>query len=87
MKLYKIHHVQKLPISAETAWAFLSDPANLGKITPKAMGFVTLSGDDRAIFPGQIIEYKIKPLFGISINWVTEITHVIPNIFFVDEQR
>ena len=87
MKLYSIHTKQKLPISLEEAWKFISDPRNLEVITPKSMGFKTLSGDENEMFAGQIIHYKITPLFGISMQWVTEITHVQDRKFFVDEQR
>jgi len=87
MKLYSIHTKQKLPISLEEAWKFISDPKNLEVITPKSMGFKTLSGDEKEMFAGQIIHYKITPLFGISMQWVTEITHVQDKKFFVDEQR
>jgi len=87
MKLYAKHTTQKLPISLDEAWKFISDPKNLEVITPQSMGFKTLSGDDREMFAGQIIHYKITPLFGISMQWVTEITHVEDKKFFVDEQR
>jgi len=49
---------------------------NLKTITPDYMGFKTLSGDDRAMFPGQIIQYIVTPVLGIPMKWVTEITHV-----------
>ncbi len=78
---------QKLPISLETAWDFISDPKNLATITPKEMGFNIISGDDRKMFPGQIIEYTVTPLLGIKMGWVTEITHVQDMKYFVDEQR
>ncbi|HEU4497325.1 MAG TPA: SRPBCC family protein [Flavobacterium sp.] len=87
MKLYSIRTTQQLPISLDEAWKFISDPKNLETITPKSMGFHTLSGDDREMFAGQIIHYKITPLFGLSMQWVTEITHVQDKKFFVDEQR
>lgn len=51
------------------------------------MGFVTLSGDDRQMYPGQVIHYTVSPLMGIKMQWVTEITHVKDKAFFVDEQR
>ena len=41
----------------------------------------------KKIFPGQIIQYNVTPLFGVPIKWVTEITHVINEKYFVDEQR
>lgn len=87
MKLYTLHTKQQLPVSIETAWGFISNPKNLEIITPKSMQFKTLSGDEKEMFAGQIIHYKITPLFGISMQWVTEITHVQEQKFFVDEQR
>lgn len=87
MKIYTLHSKQNLPISVDTAWQFLSDPKNLKTITPDYMCFDILSGEDRPMFPGQIIQYSVTPVFGIRIKWVTEITHVEGKKYFVDEQR
>lgn len=87
MKLYSLHTVQKLPISIDEAWKFFSDPKNLKVITPDYMGFDITSGGDRPMFPGQIIQYIVKPIAGIKTKWVTEITHVYEPYHFVDEQR
>lgn len=51
------------------------------------MGFHIQSGADRAMYPGQIIEYIVTPVMGIKTKWVTEITHVVDKKYFVDEQR
>jgi len=49
---------------------------------------VTSDYDENAkMYPGMIITYKITPLLGIKMNWMTEITHVKENEYFVDEQR
>ncbi len=87
MKLYQIKTQQKLPISIEKAWDFFSNPKNLKKITPEEMSFEIVSGAEKSIYPGQIIQYNVSPIFGIKLRWVTEITHVIDNKYFVDEQR
>ncbi|MFH4968099.1 SRPBCC family protein [Gaetbulibacter sp. M240] len=87
MKIYTLHKKQNLPISKETAWQFLSDPKNLQTITPDYMGFHILSGADRPMFQGQIIQYIVTPVLGIKTKWVTEITHVREGEYFVDEQR
>ncbi|WP_158977480.1 SRPBCC family protein [Cellulophaga sp. L1A9] len=87
MRLYRLHSKQILPISKEKAWHFLSDPANLKVITPDAMGFEILSGADKEMFAGQIIQYNVSPIAGIKTRWVTEITHVDQGRYFVDEQR
>lgn len=34
-----------------------------------------------------IITYFVRPLFGIKMRWVTEITQVNDKEYFVDEQR
>jgi ligand-binding SRPBCC domain-containing protein len=85
--LYTLHKIQKLPVSLDEAWDFISNPRNLAVITPDSMGFTTLSGDDRKMFAGQIIHYTVTPVLGIKLEWVTEITHVQDKAFFVDEQR
>ena len=87
MKIYRLHQKQNLPITKQEAWNFLSDPKNLKVITPDYMGFHILSGADRPMFAGQIIQYIVTPVLGIKTKWVTEITHVIDGEYFVDEQR
>ncbi|MBC6999175.1 SRPBCC family protein [Cytophaga sp. FL35] len=87
MKLYQLYSKQDLPISKDQAWEFLSDPKNLKVITPDHMGFHILSGADRPMFPGQIIQYKVSPFPVVNTRWVTEITHVKEGEYFVDEQR
>ena len=39
------------------------------------------------MYPGQVITYTLKPVLGIPVSWMTEITHIVPNKLFVDEQR
>lgn len=85
--MHTIKTIQQLPITMEQAWDFFSDPKNLNTITPDSMRFKTLSGDERKMFAGQVIHYKISPFKGITMEWVTEITHVKDKEFFVDEQR
>ena len=87
MKLFSYHCTQNLPISLEEAWTFFSNPNNLKTITPDYMGFDIVSGADKAMYPGQMIQYKVSPLLGIKTSWVTEITHVAHQKYFVDEQR
>jgi ligand-binding SRPBCC domain-containing protein len=87
MKLYTLHATQKLPISVEEAWEFLSNPANLKVITPEYMTFKIVSGGERPMYAGQIIEYIVTPLLGIKTSWVSEITHVESHKYFIDVQR
>ena len=87
MRLYQLRAIQFLPITQQEAWEFLSTPQNLKVITPDHMGFEVLSGADKSMFPGQIIQYNVFPFPGIKTRWVTEITHVKEGEYFVDEQR
>lgn len=86
----KIHHIetyQKLPIGLDEAWHFFSTPKNLDMLTPDDMSFNIISGADDKAYAGQLITYKIKPLFNIPMNWVTEITQCVHQKYFIDEQR
>lgn len=87
--MYKLIKTQIIPTTIEKAWDFFSSPANLQKITPSYMGFEIKSGYEMGnhMYPGQIITYKVSPLLGIKLDWMTEITHVEHHKFFVDEQR
>ena len=51
------------------------------------MRFDIISGDEKPMFAGQIIQYIVTPVLGIKTNWVTEITQVVDKRYFVDEQR
>lgn len=85
--VYRLKTAQNLPISASKAWDFLSDPGNLKTITPDYMGFTILEGAEDKMYAGQIIKYIVRPVLGIPLRWVTEITHVTDEEYFVDEQR
>lgn len=69
-------------------WAYFSSPANLNEITPADMSFEVLTDlEGKKMYPGMIICYIIRPLFGIPLQWVTEITQCEEGCYFVDEQR
>lgn len=77
-----------MPISLDAAWDFFSKPDNLKEITPQNLGFNIISKHHgETMYAGQVIEYKVSPLMGIPLYWMTEITHVEDKRFFVDEQR
>lgn len=88
MAVYQFYREQKIPASIDNLWDFMTSPLNLGKITPANMNFkvITPHLPDK-IYEGLIIQYKVSPLLHIPLTWVTEITHVQPMQFFVDEQR
>lgn len=87
MKLYKIATVQYIDTSVENCWDFFSSPKNLETITPDNMHFQIQDYDGKRMYHGQIITYTLKPLLGIKISWVTEITACKENDYFVDIQR
>lgn len=87
--LHKIESTQFIKSDIDTVWEFMSSPKNLAIITPAYMNF-TIINETKPLdkmYAGQIIEYTVSPLLGMKLNWVTEITHVQNNYYFVDEQR
>jgi len=87
LKVYQVHYKQKLNINLLKAWEFFSNPLNLRLITPPWLNFKVTSKEVNKMYEGQIITYKVRPLFNIPVTWVTEITHVSEPYYFVDEQR
>ena len=88
MAVNSIKTVQKIPVSLQVAWDFFSNPANLQAITPVKLNFIIISRHPgEKMYPGQILEYKVKPILGISLYWMTEITQVQEKELFIDQQR
>ena len=85
--MHQLKFSQNLPISLDEAWKFFSDPNNLRAITPDHLGFEILTPIESRMYAGQMIAYRVRPMFNIPIKWVTEITHVEAPHYFVDEQR
>ena len=90
-KLRLMYYLEKkiiVPASVNECWDFFSSPSNLSKITPKEMDFVITSNTEVGkMYPGMFITYTVRPLFGIKMKWVTEITFVEQGKYFIDEQR
>ena len=88
MAFYQYIHEQLFHASVEEMWSFISAPKNLKEITPDYMGFeITTPYLSEKMYAGMIISYKVSPVLNFKVDWVTEITHVKENKFFVDEQR
>jgi ligand-binding SRPBCC domain-containing protein len=87
LNFFRLKETHRLPISVDEAWSFFSNPQNLREITPPDLRLVVNNDIPSKIHPGMIVAYSVRPLLGIPINWVTEITHVEEGRFFVDEQR
>lgn len=85
--IYKLTQEQIIPADLDRVWEFFATPANLNRMTPDAMQFQMLSGGNEPMYPGQLIEYKIQLMPGISTRWLTEITQVRPKSYFIDVQH
>lgn len=85
--MYQFRAEQFLPIPIEQAWAFFSAAQNLSKITPPEMKFNVLTQlKDEEIYNGMLIDYTVRPLFGIPLHWQTEICKVERPTMFTDQQ-
>lgn len=88
MAVYQLQYQQKIPITLEQAWSFFSHPKNLAVMTPDYLNLKFTNQLFREeMYPGQVITYTVRPVLGIPMFWMTEITHVMDKHFFVDEQR
>lgn len=85
--MYQIRYKQFVPADLDTCWDFFSSPKNLKEITPDYMGFIVKNQIPEKMYEGLMIEYTVKPVLKIPMNWITEITHVTDKRYFVDEQR
>ena len=96
--VFRLEARQTLATDLDSAWAFFSDPRNLAEITPPDMHFRLTSRLTRLTsrvpsqpaaepYPGMMISYRLSPLLGIEVVWVTEITQVAAPFYFADEQR
>src|SRR5574338_1019752 len=87
-KVYRFETRQHIHAPLETVWDFMSSQENLKKITPEFMNMEVLDHTaDGKMYAGMIICYKVSPVRGLRLRWVTEITHVSKPNYFVDEQR
>jgi len=87
MAIHTLAHSLIVHAPLEECWRFFADPRNLARITPPALGFEVLSEVPPEMYAGLMIAYRVRPLFGIPMQWLTEITHLEPLEYFVDEQR
>ena len=78
---------QLLSTDINKSWDFFSSAENLALITPPAMDFSILTAlNGREIYEGMLINYTVKPLWGIKFHWETEICKVNKPFFFTDRQ-
>lgn len=85
--IYRIEETQIVPAALKKTWKFFSNPMNLREITPAALGFEVQGTPPKSIYPGLLIEYRVRPFPGFPVTWLSEITHVREQQYFCDEQR
>jgi len=83
----KLEQEQFLPLTLDQAWQILCNSKNLNEVTPDNMVFEIISGLSDTMYEGMLINYRLKPMLNIPINWCSEITHIKEKDYFVDEQR
>ena len=87
MRIHSLKRKQIIQTTLEEGWRFFSNPRNLAKITPASLDFRILSEVPERMHEGLLIAYRVRPLLGIPMKWVTEITRVDEPRCFVDEQK
>lgn len=87
MILHRLDCEQIVTATLDQCWEFFSSPKNLAVITPPDLDFVVLSELPENVYAGLFIEYRVRPLLGIPVTWVTEITQAHAPHYFCDEQR
>ena len=87
MKLERIQTIQRLPISVEGAWDFFTTPQNLSLITPPWLDFRLSVSPPEYLHPGTIYGAQIRPFPGISMQIVTEFSHIRAPSLFITQQR
>lgn len=79
---------QILPAEPAAVWAFFANPRNLARLTPPELGLEVLTPNlPERVTPGLLIAYRVRPLLGLPLTWLAEITHVDEGRRFIDQQR
>jgi len=87
MSLYRIQDEICINAPLVDVWDFFANPKNLQKITPTKMKFTHVyEPDANYVYSGMLLTYRVSPLLGIPVTWITEITHVEFQKRFVDNQ-
>lgn len=87
MSIFYFRAEQFLKTDINKAWDFFSSAKNLAVITPPELDFKILTDiEGKEIYTGMLIDYTVKPLFGIPLHWKTEIAKVNKPAMFSDRQ-
>lgn len=77
---------QFLGIPVHQAWEFISNPRNLARITPASLDFRIMTQVPDQIHEGLVIEYRVRPVLGIAVKWLSVINNIHRPFSFTDEQ-
>ncbi|WP_394752739.1 hypothetical protein [Crenothrix sp.] len=87
MKIYQLYRQQQLSLNIEQAWAFFSSPYYLNQITPDFFNVDITSPVPDDIYAGLMISYRMKAVFGIPMEWLSEVSHCEKPKRFIYQQR
>jgi ligand-binding SRPBCC domain-containing protein len=85
VRIHRLEREQVLRRDREEVFAFFEDAGNLAAITPPFLDFQILTKPPIAMRVGTLIDYRIK-LFGLPVDWRTEIEIYEPSTRFIDRQ-
>jgi ligand-binding SRPBCC domain-containing protein len=85
--IYQLYRQQHLNMTIEEAWTFFSLPYHLNDITPDFFHVTITSKVPEKIYAGLMISYSMKAVFGIPMDWLSEVSHCNEPKRFVYEQR
>ena len=85
MSIHRLSTELAIPRPIEDVFGLFASPRNLHRITPRSLGFEYLT-DEAPMRAGLEIGYRIRPLFGIPVRWLTRITEFDPPNGFRDVQ-
>ncbi len=75
MKIYQLYRRQILNLSQQDAWDFFSSPYYLNEITPDFFNVEIVSKVPAKIYAGLMISYRMKAVWGLPMDWLSEISH------------
>lgn len=87
MKIYQLYYRQSLKMSQAEAWDFFTSPHHLNTITPDFFNITPTSNVPEQIYSGLLISYDMKAVFGLTMPWLSEISHCNKPDYFIYEQR
>ena len=85
MTTHRLIARQLVPAPIERVFAFFAKPENLGRLTPPSMD-LELRTTDPEMRAGLELEYRLRPLLGIPVDWRTRIDAYDPPFGFRDIQ-